>query len=312
MKVYTSVAQLAGNTPLLELCRYEKESGFTARILAKLECCNVAGSAKDRVGKHMIEAAEAAGKLVPGSVIIEPTSGNTGIGLAAMAKVHGYRVILTMPDSMSRERVALLRAYGAELVLTPGAEGMTGAVKKAEELAREIPHSFIPAQFDNPSNPEAHYLTTGPEIWEDTDGTVDIFVAGVGTGGTLSGTGRYLKEKNPNVKIVAVEPKNSPLLSGGKAGAHGLMGIGANFIPKNLDRSLIDEVICVAEEDAYAAGRALVASEGVLVGITSGAALWAAAQLAKRAENRGKTIVALLPDGGERYLSTPMYQEETK
>lgn len=310
MKIYDSIAQLAGNTPLLELARYAKTAGTKARVLAKLECCNIAGSAKDRVAKNMIERAEREGKLRPGSVIIEPTSGNTGIGLAAMAKVYGYRVILTMPDSMSAERIALLRAYGAELVLTPGAEGMTGAIAKAEELARENEGSFIPSQFDNPANPEAHYLTTGPEIWADTDGEVDVFVAGVGTGGTLSGTAKYLKEKNPKVKIVAVEPAKSPLLSGGTAGAHGLMGIGANFIPENLDRALVDEVIPVTEEEAYAAGRALVASEGVLVGITSGAALHAATQLAKLPENEGKTIVALLPDGGERYLSTPMYQGE--
>ncbi|MBQ5739457.1 MAG: cysteine synthase A [Oscillospiraceae bacterium] len=310
MKIYDSIAQLAGNTPLLELTRYAKTAGTKARVLAKLECCNIAGSAKDRVAKNMIERAEREGKLRPGSVIIEPTSGNTGIGLAAMAKVYGYRVILTMPDSMSAERIALLRAYGAELVLTPGAEGMTGAIAKAEELARENEGSFIPSQFDNPANPEAHYLTTGPEIWADTDGEVDVFVAGVGTGGTLSGTAKYLKEKNPKVKIVAVEPAKSPLLSGGTAGAHGLMGIGANFIPENLDRALVDEVIPVTEEEAYAAGRALVASEGVLVGITSGAALHAATQLAKLPENEGKTIVALLPDGGERYLSTPMYQGE--
>ena len=310
MKIYDSIAQLAGNTPLLELARYAKTAGTKARVLAKLECCNIAGSAKDRVAKNMIERAEREGKLRPGSVIIEPTSGNTGIGLAAMAKVYGYRVILTMPDSMSAERIALLRAYGAELVLTPGAEGMTGAIAKAEELARENEGSFIPSQFDNPANPEAHYLTTGPEIWADTDGEVDVFVAGVGTGGTLSGTAKYLKEKNPKVKIVAVEPAKSPLLSGGTAGAHGLMGIGANFIPENLDRALVDEVIPVTEEEAYAAGRALVASEGVLVGISSGAALHAATQLAKLPENEGKTIVALLPDGGERYLSTPMYQGE--
>ena len=310
MKIYDSIAQLAGNTPLLELTRYAKTAGTKARVLAKLECCNIAGSAKDRVAKNMIERAEREGKLRPGSVIIEPTSGNTGIGLAAMAKVYGYRVILTMPESMSAERIALLRAYGAELVLTPGAEGMTGAIAKAEELARENEGSFIPSQFDNPANPEAHYLTTGPEIWADTDGEVDVFVAGVGTGGTLSGTAKYLKEKNPKVKIVAVEPAKSPLLSGGTAGAHGLMGIGANFIPENLDRALVDEVIPVAEEEAYAAGRALVASEGVLVGISSGAALHAATQLAKLPENEGKTIVALLPDGGERYLSTPMYQGE--
>ncbi|MBR7146749.1 MAG: cysteine synthase A [Oscillospiraceae bacterium] len=310
MKTYASIAELAGRTPLLELRRYGEQAGAKATLLAKLECCNIAGSAKDRVAKNMIERAEQAGKLVPGSVIIEPTSGNTGIGLAAMAKVYGYRVILTMPDSMSAERIALLRAYGAELVLTPGAEGMTGAITKAEELARENVNSFIPSQFDNPANPEAHYLTTGPEIWDDTDGTVDIFVAGVGTGGTLSGTAKYLKEKNPSVKVVAVEPAASALLSGGTAGAHGLMGIGANFIPENLDRALVDEVIPVREEEAYAAGRALVASEGVLVGISSGAALHAATQLALRAENAGKTIVVLLPDGGERYLSTPMYQGE--
>ena len=297
MNVYSSVAELAGNTPLLELCRYEEKHGLHARLLAKLECCNVAGSAKDRVAKHMIERAE-------------PTSGNTGIGLAAMAKVHGYRVILTMPESMSVERRNLLRAYGAELVLTPAAEGMAGAVRKAEELAAATPKSFIPSQFDNPANPEAHYLTTGPELWHDTDGQVDIFVAGIGTGGTFSGTGRYLREKNPGVRLVAVEPAGSPLLSGGKAGPHGLMGIGANFIPENMDVSLVDEIICVREEDAYAAGRDMVACEGVLVGITAGAALWAAAQLARRPENEGKTIVALLPDGGERYLSTPMYQGE--
>ncbi len=310
MKTYASIAELVGRTPLLELRRYGEQAGAKATLLAKLECCNIAGSAKDRVAKNMIERAEQEGKLVPGSVIIEPTSGNTGIGLAAMAKVYGYRVILTMPDSMSAERIALLRACGAELVLTPGAEGMTGAIAKAEELARENVNSFIPSQFDNPANPEAHYLTTGPEIWDDTDGTVDIFVAGVGTGGTLSGTAKYLKEKNPNVKVVAVEPAASALLSGGTAGAHGLMGIGANFIPENLERALVDEVIPVREEEAYAAGRALVASEGVLVGISSGAALHAATQLALRAENAGKTIVVLLPDGGERYLSTPMYQGE--
>ena len=308
MNIYSSVAELAGNTPLLELCRYEKKHGLHTRLLAKLEYCNPAGSAKDRVTKNMIERAEAEGRLAEGSVIIEPTSGNTGIGLAAMAKVYGYRVILTMPESMSIERRNLLRAYGAELVLTPAAEGMAGAVRKAEELAAVTPKSFIPAQFDNPANPEAHYRTTGPEIWRDTDGRVDIFVAGVGTGGTFSGTGKYLREKNPNVRLVAVEPAGSPLLSGGKAGPHGLMGIGANFIPKNMDVSLIDETVCVREEDAYAAGRDMVACEGVLVGITAGAALWAATQLALRPENEGKTIVALLPDGGERYLSTPMYQ----
>ena len=309
MRIFKSVADLAGNTPLLELCRYEKKCGLQARLLAKLECCNVAGSAKDRVAKHMIECAERDGKLKPDSVIIEPTSGNTGIGLAAMAKANGYRVILTMPDTMSRERCDLLRAYGAELVLTPGARGMAGAIEKAEELARENPNSFIPSQFDNPANPEAHYLTTGPEIWDDTDGKVDIFVAGAGTGGTVSGTGRFLKEQNPNVQIVAFEPASSPLITRGVAGAHGLQGIGANFIPKNYDASVIDEVLCVGDEEAYAAGRALVRCEGVLVGITAGAALHAATVLAKRPENRCKTIVALLPDGGDKYLSTPMYQE---
>ena len=309
MKVFKSVADLAGNTPLLELCRYGKKYGLQAKLLVKLECCSIAGSAKDRVAKHMIECAERDGKLAAGSVIIEPTSGNTGIGLAAMAKAHGYRVILTMPDTMSRERCDLLRAYGAELVLTPGAQGMTGAIERAEELARENPNSFIPSQFDNPANPEAHYLTTGPEIWADTDGEVDIFVAGAGTGGTVSGTGRFLKEKNPDVQVVAFEPASSPLITKGVAGAHGLQGIGANFIPENYDASVIDEVLCVSDEEAYAAGRELVRCEGVLVGITAGAALHAAAVLAKRPENRGKTIVALLPDGGEKYLSTPMYQE---
>lgn len=309
MRIFKSVADLAGNTPLLELCRYEKKYGPQARLLAKLECCNVAGSAKDRVAKHMIECAERDGKLSAGSVIIEPTSGNTGIGLAAMAKAHGYRVILTMPDTMSRERCDLLRAYGAELVLTPGAQGMAGAIERAEALARENPNSFIPSQFDNPANPEAHYLTTGPEIWADTDGAVDIFVAGAGTGGTVSGTGRFLKEKNPNVQVVAFEPASSPLITKGVAGAHGLQGIGANFIPKNYDASVIDEVLCVSDEEAYAAGRELVRCEGVLVGITAGAALHAATVLAKRPENKGKIIVALLPDGGDKYLSTPMYQE---
>ena len=309
MRIFKSVADLAGNTPLLELCRYEEKHGLQARLLAKLECCNVAGSAKDRVAKHMIACAERDGKLTAGSVIIEPTSGNTGIGLAAMAKAHGYRVILTMPDTMSRERYDLLRAYGAELVLTPGVQGMAGAIEKAEELSRENPNSFIPSQFDNPANPEAHYLTTGPEIWADTDGEVDIFVAGAGTGGTVSGTGRFLKEKNPNVQVVAFEPASSPLITKGVAGAHGLQGIGANFIPKNYDASVIDEVLCVSDEEAYAAGRELVRCEGVLVGITAGAALHAATVLAKRPENRGKVIVALLPDGGDKYLSTPMYQE---
>lgn len=310
MKVYSSISELVGHTPLVQLQRFAAARGLKANLLAKVEYFNPAGSVKDRIACAMLDDAEQRGLLKPGAVIVEPTSGNTGIGLAAMAKVHGYRVILTMPESMSVERRSLLRAYGAELVLTPAAEGMAGAVKRAEELAAATPKSFIPAQFDNPANPEAHYLTTGPELWRDTDGCVDLFVAGIGTGGTFSGTGRYLKKKNPNVKLVAVEPAGSPLLSGGKAGPHGLMGIGANFIPKNMDISLIDEIICVREEDAYAAGRDMVACEGVLVGITAGAALWAATQLALRPENAGKTIVALLPDGGERYLSTPMYQGE--
>lgn len=310
MKVYSSISELVGHTPLVQLQRFAAARGLKANLLAKVEYFNPAGSVKDRIACAMLDDAEQRGLLKPGAVIVEPTSGNTGIGLAAMAKVHGYRVILTMPESMSVERRNLLKAYGAELVLTPAAEGMAGAVKRAEELAAATPKSFIPAQFDNPANPEAHYLTTGPELWRDTDGCVDLFVAGIGTGGTFSGTGRYLKEKNPDVKLVAVEPAGSPLLSGGKAGPHGLMGIGANFIPKNMDVSLIDEIICVREEDAYAAGRDMVACEGVLVGITAGAALWAATQLALRPENAGKTIVALLPDGGERYLSTPMYQGE--
>lgn len=310
MKVYHSISELVGHTPLVQLQRFAAARGLKANLLAKVEYFNPAGSVKDRIACAMLDDAEQRSLLKPGAVIVEPTSGNTGIGLAAMAKVHGYRVILTMPESMSVERRNLLKAYGAELVLTPAAEGMAGAVKRAEELAAATPKSFIPAQFDNPANPEAHYLTTGPELWRDTDGCVDLFVAGIGTGGTFSGTGRYLKEKNPDVKLVAVEPAGSPLLSGGKAGPHGLMGIGANFIPKNMDVSLIDEIICVREEDAYAAGRDMVACEGVLVGITAGAALWAATQLALRPENAGKTIVALLPDGGERYLSTPMYQGE--
>lgn len=310
MRVYHSISELVGHTPLVQLQRFAAARGLKANLLAKVEYFNPAGSVKDRIACAMLDDAEQRGLLKPGAVIVEPTSGNTGIGLAAMAKVHGYRVILTMPESMSVERRNLLKAYGAELVLTPAAEGMAGAVKRAEELAAATPRSFIPAQFDNPANPEAHYLTTGPELWRDTDGCVDLFVAGIGTGGTFSGTGRYLKEKNPDVKLVAVEPAGSPLLSGGKAGPHGLMGIGANFIPKNMDISLIDEIICVREEDAYAAGRDMVACEGVLVGITAGAALWAATQLALRPENAGKTIVALLPDGGERYLSTPMYQGE--
>ena len=310
MNIFHSVAELAGNTPLLELCRYEHKHGLNARILAKLECCNVAGSAKDRVAKHMIERAEAEGKLVPGSVIIEPTSGNTGIGLAAMAKVHGYRVILTMPESMSVERRNLLRAYGAELVLTPAAEGMAGAVRRAEELAAATPKSFIPAQFDNPANPEAHYKTTGPEIYEDSDGNVDVFVAGVGTGGTLSGVGKYLKEKNAEVKVVAVEPETSPVLTKGVGGSHKIQGIGAGFVPATLDTSVYDEVIDVPNDAAFATAKELGKTEGVLVGISSGAALWAATRLAEREENAGKTIAVVLPDGGDRYFSTPLFQEQ--
>ena len=308
-RIYTSVQQLIGATPLLELCNLEKEEKLAARVLAKLEYFNPAGSAKDRVALAMILDAEEKGILKPGSTIIEPTSGNTGIGLAAVGTARGYRTIIVMPDSMSRERQLLMGAYGAELVLTPGALGMTGAIAKAEELAKEIPGSFIPDQFGNPANAIAHYRTTGPEIWADTDGNVDIFVAGVGTGGTITGVGRYLKERNPNVKIVAVEPAGSPLLSGGKAGPHGLQGIGANFVPKVLDTGIYDEIIPVTTEAAYAAGRRLGRAEGILVGISSGAALHAALELAKREENAGKTIVVLLPDTGDRYLSTPMFAE---
>ena len=307
-RYYNSVEALIGNTPLLHLERYGKENSFTSTVLAKLEYLNPAGSAKDRVGLNLILDAEAQGLLKPGSTIIEPTSGNTGIGLACVAAVRGYKVILTMPDTMSAERRAMLAAYGAQLVLTPGAQGMQGAVEKARELAASIPGSFIPGQFDNPANPEAHYRTTGPEIWRDTDGTVDIFVATVGTGGTLSGTGRYLKEQNPNIQVVAVEPDASPLLSGGQAGPHQIQGIGANFIPATLDRSIYDRVIRVKDEDAFRAGRDIVRTEGILVGISSGAALWAASKLAREEENRGKTIVVLLPDSGDRYLSSPMFQ----
>ena len=303
-----SVEELVGHTPLLELNRYGAKHQFQARVLAKLEYLNPAGSAKDRVGLSMILDAEARGLLKPGGTIIEPTSGNTGIGLACVAAARGYRVILTMPDTMSVERRALIAAYGAEIVLTPGAEGMAGSVAKAEELRRSIPGSIIAGQFENPANPEAHERTTGPEIWADTEGKVDIFVAGAGTGGTVTGTGRYLKAKDPAVQIVAFEPASSPLLTEGHAGPHGLQGIGANFVPENLDRSVIDEILTVTDADAYAAGRELARTEGILVGITSGAAVWAAAELAKRPENRGKTIVALLPDSGERYLSTPMFQ----
>lgn len=308
MNVYHSVAELIGNTPLLEVRQFAKKRGLRATILVKLEGMNPAGSAKDRVALEMILRAEAEGKLRPGSVIIEPTSGNTGIGLASVARARGYRVILTMPDSMSQERRSLLAAYGAELVLTPGAQGMQGAVEKAEALAAEIPGSFVPGQFTNPHNPEAHYKTTGPEIWQDTGGQVDIFVATVGTGGTLTGAGWYLKEQNPAIRVVAVEPDASPLLSGGKVGPHGIQGIGANFIPKILDTMLYDEVVRVTDDEAYAYGRAMAEDEGILVGISSGAALCAAAKLAARPENANKTIVAILPDTGDRYLSTPMFQ----
>ena len=309
MPIYHSVTELIGRTPLLELCNYERNHDLKAVRLAKLECMNPAGSAKDRVAANMIARAETEGRLAPGGTIIEPTSGNTGIGLAAAAAAKGYRVILTMPDTMSVERRALIAAYGAEIILTPGAAGMAGAVAKAEELHQSIPGSIIAGQFENPANPAAHEKTTGPEIWADTEGKVDIFVAGVGTGGTVSGVGRYLKAQNPAVRVVAFEPASSPLLTEGHAGPHGLQGIGANFVPENLDRSVLDEVLTVTDADAYAAGREMARTEGLLVGITSGAAVWAAAQLARQPENAGKTIVALLPDSGERYLSTPMFQK---
>ena len=305
MKIYGSVEELVGRTPILELKRYGE--GLGAKIFAKLEGFNPAGSAKDRVALNMIKNAEESGRLLPGGAIIEPTSGNTGIGLAAIGASKGYRVIIVMPDTMSIERQKLISAYGAELLLTPGALGMTGAIKKAEELSSAIENSIVAGQFDNPANPEAHERTTAPEIWEDTDGKVDIFVAGVGTGGALSGTGRYLKAKNPEIKVVAVEPSDSPLLSKGYAGAHGIQGIGANFIPKNLDTEVYDEVIAVSTEEAYGAARAMATREGVLVGISSGAALFAASELAKREENKGKNIVALLVDSGERYLSTELF-----
>ncbi len=308
MKTYKKITDLIGNTPLLELENIEKSESLQAVILAKLEYFNPAGSVKDRVAKAMIDDAEAKGLLKPGSVIIEPTSGNTGIGLAAVAASRGYRLIIAMPETMSIERRNLMKAYGAELVLTEGSKGMKGAIAKAEELAKEIPDSFIPSQFTNPANPAVHEKTTGVEIWNDTDGQVDIFVAGVGTGGTISGTGAYLKAQNPDVKIVAVEPKGSPVLSEGVAGAHGIQGIGAGFVPEILNTDIYDEVIAVKNEDAYETGRKIVRNEGVLVGISSGAAVWAAIELAKRPENKGKTIVALLPDTGERYLSTPMFE----
>lgn len=305
--IYTSLEQLIGRTPLLELIRLERAEGLEARILAKLEYFNPAGSAKDRVARAMLDDAEARGLLKPGSVIIEPTSGNTGIGLASVAAARGYRVIIVMPETMSVERRQLMGAYGAQLVLTEGAKGMAGAIAKAEELSREMPDSFIPGQFVNPANPAAHRTSTGPEIWADSDGQVDIFVAGVGTGGTITGVGEYLKGKNPEVRVVAVEPANSPVLSGGSSGKHGIQGIGAGFVPQALNISIYDEIITVEDEDAFALGRNMGKLEGVLVGISSGAALWAAVQLAKRAENKGKTIVTLLPDAGDRYLSTAMF-----
>ena len=307
MPIYDSITELVGSTPLVQLNRWGKAHSLEATLLAKVESFNPAGSAKDRIALSMIREAEKAGKLKPGAVIIEPTSGNTGIGLASIAAARGYRAIFTMPETMSIERRKLLQAYGGEVVLTEGSKGMAGAVEKAEALANEIPGSFIPSQFDNPDNPKAHMLTTGPEIWADTDGKIDCFIAGVGTGGTVSGTGRFLKAKNPNIRIVAVEPKASPLISEGVAGPHAIQGIGANFIPKNYDGSVVDEVIQVSNEDALVTGRTLPQTEGFLVGISSGAALWAATQVALRPEMKGKTIVVMLPDSGERYLSTALY-----
>ena len=308
MKTYKKITDLIGGTPLLELGNLENAYELGAKLIAKLEYFNPAGSVKDRIAKAMIDDAEAKGLLKEGSVIIEPTSGNTGIGLASVAASRGYRLIITMPETMSIERRNLMKAYGAELVLTDGSKGMKGAIAKADELAQEIPNSFIPSQFTNPANPALHEKTTGVEIWDDTDGKVDIFVAGVGTGGTISGTGAYLKSKNPNVKVVAVEPKSSPVLSEGTAGPHKIQGIGAGFVPETLNTNIYDEIIPVSNEDAFETGRAIARTEGVLVGISSGAAVWAAIQLAKRPENKGKTIVALLPDTGERYLSTPMFE----
>ena len=308
-KIYTSADQLIGHTPLLELVHIEKEENLEAKVLAKLEYFNPAGSVKDRIAKAMIDDAEAKGLLKPGSVIIEPTSGNTGIGLASAAAARGYRIIIVMPETMSVERRQLMKAYGAELVLTEGAKGMKSAIAKADELAKELPNSFIPGQFVNPANPAVHKATTGPEIWEDTDGKVDIFVAGVGTGGTVTGTGEYLKSQNPNVKVVAVEPASSPVLSQGHAGVHKIQGIGAGFVPDVLDTKIYDEIITVENDDAFATGRLIGKHEGVLVGISSGAAVWAAIELAKRPENKGKTIVALLPDTGDRYLSTPLFAD---
>ncbi|WP_276953152.1 cysteine synthase A [Enterocloster lavalensis] len=307
--IYKGAIELVGKTPLVELVNLEKREGLKARLLAKVEYFNPAGSVKDRVGKAMIEAAEQSGELKPGAVIIEPTSGNTGIGLASVAAAKGYRMILTMPDTMSVERRNILKAYGAEIVLTPGERGMTGAIEKAEELAKEIPGSFIPGQFDNPENPKAHELTTGPEIWEDTEGCVDAFVAGVGTGGTITGTGRYLKKMNPAVKIIAMEPAESPVLSAGHGGPHKIQGIGAGFVPKVLDTGIYDEIVTVEDDDAFAGARLLARTEGMLVGISSGAALYAAIALARREEYAGKTIVVLLPDSGDRYYSTPLFVE---
>lgn len=308
MKIYASVCELIGKTPLVSLENYKNECGAVANLIGKPEAMNPAGSAKDRVAREMIEEAEKLGKLTADSVMIEPTSGNTGIGLAAIAAAKGYRLIITMPETMSRERQMLMRAYGAELILTNGAEGMAGAIAKAEELASAIPNAFVVGQFVNPANPDAHRKTTGPEIWEDTDGKVDIFVAGVGTGGTITGVGEYLKSKNPSVRVVAVEPADSPVLSGGSAGKHGLQGIGAGFVPEILNTDIYDEIVCVTTEQAYSASRLLARKEGLLVGISSGAALYAATVIAKREENKGKNIVVLLPDTGERYLTTPMFE----
>ena len=310
MTVYKAISDLIGNTPLVELTHIEEKEGLEASVVAKVEFFNPAGSVKDRIAKKMIEDAEKAGKIKPGATLIEPTSGNTGIGIASVAAAKGYKAIMTMPETMSVERRNLLKAYGAKVVLTDGKTGMKGAIAKAKELAATIPNSFIPSQFENPSNPQAHYESTGPEIWKDTEGKVDIFVAGVGTGGTVSGTGKYLKDQNPNVKVVAVEPATSPVLSQGHAGPHGIQGIGAGFVPNTLDTSVYDEVFTVTNEQAYETGRLIAHNEGMLVGISSGAATYAAIQIAKRPENKGKTIVVLLPDTGERYLSTPMFAEQ--
>ena len=309
MTVYKAISDLIGNTPLVELTHIEEKEGLDSRVVAKVEFFNPAGSVKDRIAKKMIEDAEKAGKIKPGATLIEPTSGNTGIGIASVAAAKGYKAIMTMPETMSVERRNLLKAYGAKVVLTDGKTGMKGAIAKAKELAATIPNSFIPSQFENPSNPQAHYESTGPEIWKDTEGKVDIFVAGVGTGGTVSGTGKYLKDQNPNVKVIAVEPATSPVLSQGYAGPHGIQGIGAGFVPNTLDTSVYDEVFTVTNEQAYETGRLIAHNEGMLVGISSGAAAYAAIQIAKRPENKGKTIVVLLPDTGERYLSTPMFAE---